>query len=67
MWLRRSKRWLLGYERLRLQGVDVIWYGTPLREFTDQELSHMAGNAINFFCFVPAFLAALAALPWFGK
>ena len=60
-WLRVRRRVLLGRERMALQGIMVQRHSATLKKFSEASLSMLSGNAINFFNFSEAFVAAVVA------
>ena len=68
LWLRRRKRFIIGDEKMALQGVNMVKYRPFLDEFPEAFKSKLAGNSFSFHNFVIAFVAALSTLSidWFS-
>ena len=63
LWLRRRQRWLIGVERMALQGFNMDTHAKALSEISEPLQCKLAGNAFSFHCFSISFVSALATLP----
>jgi len=62
LWLRRRKRFVCPDEKMALQGLNMQFYGVSIKTTGENLKAKMAGNAFNFYNFLPAFVAALSTL-----
>ena len=61
-WLRKRRRFLLGRERMALQGIVVGKHAQALAETSEGSLRLLSGNCVNFFNMSQGLAAGMATL-----